>query len=139
MLSVTAEEQTSGAQAHIEVKPSYGLTDNEIETMLRASMEHAQDDMEARRLREQQVEADRVLEALAAALAEDADKFLDAAERKAIDAAASELDAARRGDDHRAIKNAIEKLEAVSTVYVDRRMNANIQKAMAGHAIDEFE
>ena len=102
-------------------------------------MEHAQDDMVARRLREQQVEADRVLEALAAALAEDADDFLDAGERKAIDAAAEVLQTARDGDDYRAIKNAIEKLEAVSALYVDRRMNANIQKAMTGHAVDEFE
>lgn len=139
LLSVSAEEQTSGVKAHIEVKPSYGLTDNEIETMLRASMDNAQDDMEARRLREQQVEADRVIEALQAAMQQDADEFLDKSERQAIDAATAVLVAARNGDDHRAIKVAIEKLEAVSTVYVDRRMNANIHKAMAGHAVDEFK
>ncbi len=139
LLSVSAEEQTSGVKAHIEVKPSYGLTDNEIETMLRASMDHAQDDMEARRLREQQVEADRVLEALRAALQQDGDKYLDSNEREVIDAAAAALGQARAGDDHRAIKTAIEKLEAVSTVFVDRRMNANIHQAMAGHAVDEFK
>jgi len=121
------------------VKPSYGLTDNEIETMLRASMDHAQGDMQARRLREQQVEAERVLEALGAALLQDGDRFLSAEERAAIDSSAEALATARNGDDHRAIKAAIEKLEAVSTVYVDRRMNANIHKAMAGHAVDEFE
>jgi molecular chaperone HscA len=139
LLSVTAEERTSGVQAHIEVKPSYGLTDNEIESMLRASMEHAQGDMQARRLREQQVEADRVLEALQAALQQDGDQFLDAEERGAIDAAAGTLARARTGDDHMAIKAAIERLEAASAVYVDRRMNANIQKAMTGHAVDEFK
>ncbi|MFC1772027.1 Fe-S protein assembly chaperone HscA [Pseudomonadota bacterium] len=139
LLSVSAEEQNSGVKAHIEVKPSYGLTDNEIETMLRASMDHAQGDMEARRLREQQVEADRVLEALQAALKQDGDKYLDSSERKAIDAAAEALGNARAGDNHRAIKTAIEKLEAVSTVFVDRRMNANIHQAMAGHAVDEFK
>ena len=139
LLSVSAEEQNSGVKAHIEVKPSYGLTDNEIETMLRASMDHAQGDMEARRLREQQVEADRVLEALQAALKQDGDKYLDSSERKAIDAAAEVLGDARAGDNHRAIKTAIEKLEAVSTVFVDRRMNANIHQAMAGHAVDEFK
>jgi molecular chaperone HscA len=139
LLSVTAEEQASGAQAHIEVKPSYGLTDNEIETMLRASMEHARDDMEARRLREQQVEADRVLEALEAALQQDGGQFLDAEERGAIDQAAAALATARAGDDHKAIKTAIEQLEVASTVYVERRMNANIQKAMTGHAVDEFK
>ncbi len=139
LLGVSAEEQTSGVKAHIEVKPSYGLTDNEIESMLRASMDHAQGDMEARRLREQQVEADRVLEALRAALQQDGDKYLDSSERKAIDAAAEVLVGARAGDNHRAIKTAIEKLEAVSTVFVDRRMNANIHQAMAGHAVDEFK
>ena len=139
LLSVTAEEQTSGVQAHIEVKPSYGLTDGEIETMLRNSVDHAGEDMAARQLREQQVEADRVLEALQAALREDGDKFLNAEERNTIEAAADNLARLRGGDDKRAIKKAIEKLEAVSTVYVDRRMNANIQKAMAGHTVDEFK
>jgi molecular chaperone HscA len=139
LLNVTAEEQSSGAKAHIEVKPSYGLTDNEIETMLRDSMDHAHDDMEARRLREQQVEADRVLEALQAALQEDGEQFLSAEERSVIDGAARTLGEARNGSDHRAIKSAIEKLESASSGYVDRRMNANIQKAMAGHAIDEFK
>jgi molecular chaperone HscA len=139
LLSVTAEEQTSGAQAHIEVKPSYGLTDNEIETMLRASMDHAQDDMQARRLREQQVEADRVLEALQAALQADGGQFLSAEERQSIDAAAEALAQARSGDDDRAIRAAVERLEAASAVYVERRMNANIQKAMTGHAVDDFK
>ena len=139
LLNVTAEEQTSGVRAHIEVKPSYGLTDHEIETMLRDSLTHAEEDRDARRLREQQVEADRVLEALHAALAEDGDAFLDAGERAAIDAAAERLAAARQGSDHRAIKQAIESLEAASAAYVERRMNANIRKAMAGHAVDDFE
>jgi len=138
LLNVTAKEQTRGAQAHIEVKPSYGLTDNEVETMLRASMEHAHDDRDARRLREQQVEADRVLEALRAALQEDAGQFLDTAERQAIDQAAEMLAAARSGDDYRAIRTAVERLEAASAVYVERRMNANIQRAMTGHAVDDF-
>ena len=139
LLNVTAEETTSGAQAHIEVKPSYGLSDGEIETMLRDSMDHAQEDLEARRLREQQVEADRVLEALGAALHEDGEKFLSPEELGAIQAAARQLGEARNGSDHRAIKQAMERLESVSTAYVDRRMNANIQKAMAGHAVDEFK
>jgi len=139
LLSVTAQEQTSGVQAHIEVKPSYGLTDKEIETMLRNSLDHAQDDMQARQLREQQVEADRVLEALQAAMREDGDKFLSSGERTAIEQAAGNLARLRNGDNQRAIRKAVEKLEAVSTVYVDRRMNANIQKAMTGHAVDEFK
>ena len=95
--------------------------------------------MEARQLREQQVEADRVLEALGAALQQDGDKFLDQQERNAIDEAAEQLRKARNGNDYRAIKQAVAKVEAASTVYVDCRMNANIQKAMAGHAVDEFK
>ena len=139
LVSVTAREQTSGVQAHIEVKPSYGLTDSEVDSMLRDSMDHAKDDMEARRLREQQVEADRVLEAIQAALSQDGDVFLNAEERAGIDAATGALREARNGSDHRAIKQAIENLEAASSAYVDRRMNANIRKAMTGHAIDEFK
>ena len=139
LVSVTACEQTSGVQAHIEVKPSYGLTDAEVESMLRDSMDHAKDDMQARQLREQQVEADRVLEAIQAALSQDGDEFLDTDERASIDTATGALREARNGSDHRAIKQAIENLEAASSAYVDRRMNANIRKAMTGHAIDEFK
>ncbi len=139
LLNVTAYEETSGAQARIEVKPSYGLTDREIESMLRDSMAHAQDDMQARRLREQQVEADRVLEAIAAALTADGDQFLDAGERAAIDAARRRLADVRGGDDPRAIKQAIETLERASAGYVEQRMNASIRKAMAGHAVDDFK
>jgi len=139
LVSVTAREQTCGVQAHIEVKPSYGLTDSEVESMLRDSMDHAKDDMQARRLREQQVEADRVLEAIQAALSQDGDEFLDTDERASIDTATEALREARNGSNHRAIKQAIENLEAASSAYVDRRMNANIRKAMTGHAIDEFK
>ncbi len=139
LLNVTAREEGSGAQASIEVKPSYGLSDREIETMLRDSMEYAHDDMEARRLREQQVEADRVIEALQAAVAADGDLFLEPAERARIDAAAAELQQRRQGDDHRAIKRAIEAVEKASADYVARRMDANIRKAMAGHAVDDFK
>jgi molecular chaperone HscA len=139
LLSVTAREEASGVAASIAVKPSYGLADSEIETMLRDSMAHARDDMEARKLREQQVEADRVIEALNAALAADAERFLSAAERSRIGAAAAELDRLRRGDDPRAIKQAIEAVEQASADYVARRMDANIRQAMAGHAVDDFK
>ncbi|MGB5443622.1 MAG: Fe-S protein assembly chaperone HscA [Gammaproteobacteria bacterium] len=139
LLSVTAEEQTRGVKTSIEVKPSYGLGDTEIETMLRDSMEFALDDRDARRLREEQVDADRVLEALQAALAIDGDKLLDQAERSAIDAAAARLGEVRRGNDYRAIKQAIEAVETASSGYVERRMNSSIREAMAGHRLDEFE
>jgi len=139
LLNVTAEEQVKGIKSSIEVKPSYGLNDREIESMLKDSMTHAQDDMEQRRLREQQVEADRVLEALDAALAEDGEALLDAQERKRINDAAAALQQAGKGSDYRRIKRAIEDVEKASGDYVARRMNENIRKAMAGHRVDEFE
>jgi molecular chaperone HscA len=139
LLSVTAREKSSGVQAGIEVKPSYGLSDTEIETMLRDSMAHATDDMEVRRLRERQVEADRVIEALRSALAADGDVLLSADERAVIEQSAAELATVREGNDHRAIKRAIEAVENASVGYVARRMDSSIRKAMAGHAIDDFK
>lgn len=139
LLSVTAEEQTSGVQSSIEVKPSYGLTDSEIETMLRASFDHAQEDLELRRLREQQVEADRVIEALHAALQADGDRYLQASERAAIDQQLQVVAEARNGDDVNAIKSAIQALEKACAGYVERRMNNSIHEAMAGHSVNEFE
>ena len=137
LLSVTAREETTGVESGIEVKPSYGLTDNEIETMLRDSIEHAEDDVSARMLREQQVEAERVLEALEAALADDGD-LLNADERNIIDVAASKLSALSKGNELRAIKDGIAELDNAATEFVARRMDGNIKKALAGHNVDEF-
>ena len=126
-------------QASIEVKPSYGLTDNEIETMLRDSMAHAEDDKEARSLREQQVEADRVIEALEAALAADGDALLSAAERQQVDAALNRLRVLARAQSSSDIKAGIEALEQACGFYVERRMNQSIQTAMSGHNVKDFE
>jgi molecular chaperone HscA len=139
LLSVTAEEQTTGVKSSIEIKPSYGLTDSEIETMLKESMAHAADDRDLRRLREEQVEADRVLEALQAALEVDAGLLLDEQERERIDAAAARLAELRNCEDYRAIRQAIEAVEQVSSAWVERRMNSSIRAAMAGHKVDEFK
>ena len=137
LLSVSAREETSGVESSIEVKPSYGLTDNEIETMLRDSIEHAEDDVGARMLREQQVEADRVLEALEAALADDG-ALLNADERKEIDLTAEKLSALSKSSDLRAIKDAIAEVDKVAAIFVARRMDGNIKKALAGHNVNEF-
>ncbi|HEX5636257.1 MAG TPA: Fe-S protein assembly chaperone HscA, partial [Gammaproteobacteria bacterium] len=115
LLSVSAREQTSGVEAQVAVKPSYGLSDGEIEIMLRDSMAHAMDDKELRSLREQQVEADRVIEALDAAMAEDAG-LLDATETAGIMAARTQLVAVRAGND----KKAMEQLEKSSNDWVAR-------------------
>jgi molecular chaperone HscA len=139
LLSVTAREETTGVESSIEVKPSYGLTDSEIETMLRDSLEHAEDDVAARNLREQQVEADRVIEAMDAALAEDGKALLSAEEHREVDEALAHLRETRNGSDHVAIKNAIERLDKASSEFAARRMNESIRRALSGHKVDEFE
>ena len=139
LLNVTAQEQTTGVSAGVEVKPSYGLSDNEIETMLRDSMAYAREDMEARRLREQQVEADRSMEALDAALKADGDTLLTADERRQILVFRDQLAVLREGDDYRALEAGIKAMEKAAEAYVERRMNASIRAAMAGHRVDEFK
>ena len=137
LLSVTAREQTSGVESSVQVKPSYGLSDQEIEQMLRDSMAHASEDVAARSLREMQVEAKRALEAVDSALAVDA-HLLSEAERQRLDAAVAELRERAEGDDHLQIKQAIEALNAASDEFAARRMDAGIQAAMAGKKLEEF-
>jgi molecular chaperone HscA len=137
LLSVTAREQTSGVESTVQVKPSFGLTDQEIETMLRDSMNHAQEDVAARTLREQQVEADRILESVEAAVSLDG-HLLDDEERKQIDDAIALLKKFRDETDPLKIKQAIEALNKASSEFAARRMDASIQSAMAGHKVDEF-
>ena len=139
LLSVMAEEESTGVRAAVEVKPSYGLSDGEIESMIRASMENAKADVEQRRLREQQVEADRSMQALDAAMAADADQLLTAEEKQTLLAARAALAEARNSDDAEAVKAAIKQLEHTAEFYVARRMDSNIQTAMSGHNITEFE
>ena len=138
LLIVSAREENSGVEASIDVKPSYGLSDSEIEGMLRDSIEHAEADMHARSLREQQVEADRVIEALDAALATDGDQLLDQQELADIQAARTNLVEVASQDDVDAIESAIKQLEKTCETYVARRMNTNIRNAMQGHSIEEY-
>jgi len=139
LLSVAAREETTGVESSIQVKPSYGLTDEEVTQMLQDSMSHAREDVDARSLREQQVEADRVIVAIEAALAEDGAELLNAEERAVIDAGIAKLQSARDGSDNRAIKQAIDELDKATAEYAQRRMDAGIKKAMAGHKLEEFE
>ncbi|UOG93766.1 MAG: Fe-S protein assembly chaperone HscA [Candidatus Thiothrix sulfatifontis] len=139
LLNVTAQEQTTGITSGVEVKPSYGLSDTEIETMLRDSMTYARDDMEARRLREQQVEADRAIEALDAALQADGEVLLSAVEREHILGFRAKLAELRPSNNYQAIEAGIKALEKAAEAYVERRMNASIRAAMTGHRVDEFK
>jgi len=139
LLSVAAREQGTGVEATIVVKPSYGLTDSEIEQMLRDSITHAGEDNEARNLREQQVDADRILEAVRTALNADGDKYLDRDEHAAIDTALAALHSARAGTDVAAIKQAAAVVDQVTQAFATRRMDASVRTALAGHRLEEFK
>ncbi|RUO62565.1 Fe-S protein assembly chaperone HscA [Pseudidiomarina insulisalsae] len=137
LLSVTAMEKSSGVSASIQVKPSYGLNDEDITTMIQSSMTNAKEDMAARMLREQQVEADRVLEALSSALAVDGD-LLDESERARLDEAMDALRVARAGTEAEAIEKAIEAVDKASEDFAARRMDAGIRKALSGSNVNEL-
>jgi molecular chaperone HscA len=137
LLSVTAREQSSGVEASVTVKPSFGLSDDEIATMLQASFAAAGDDMKMRALREQQIEADRLVEATQAALAADGD-LLSAHERAAVEAQIAKLRAIRDGSDTQAIRKAIEALAAGTEAFAARRMDRSIAQALTGRRLDEI-
>jgi len=137
LMSVIAEEKTSGVTADIIVKPSYGLTDGEIETMLRASMEHARDDIAARMQKEQQVEARRVVEAIDSALASDGKLLLTATELEAIKKARDGLESQIEIASTDELKQAIKLVEKTSETYVAKRMNASVKQVLEGRQIDE--
>jgi molecular chaperone HscA len=137
LLSVTAREQTTGREARIEVKPAYGLSDNEIAGMLKDSFSHASDDAFRRALREAQVEAQRLIEATQSAL-QDAGELLSTLERAHVDAAVSRLQAVMIGDDRRAIDAAMQALGSATNEFAARRMNQSVQRALSGRRIDQL-
>ncbi len=138
LLSVTAREATTGTETRVDVKPSYGLTDSEVEQMLRDSIAHANDDIHARQLAEQQVEADRAISALESALAIDGEIHLNESERNSLEKSMRELLEIKHTGNADDIKLAIKVLNELSEPFAARRMNASIQGAMAGHNINEF-
>jgi molecular chaperone HscA len=139
LMSVTAEETTSGVVADIVVKPSYGLTDTEIESMLRASMEHAREDVELRMQKEQQVEAQRVIEAINAALAQDGEVLLSKSEIARIRWHRDKLEAVMGTASATELKQLIKAIEDASKAYVAKRMNASVKQALAGKQINEVD
>lgn len=139
LLTVTATEKVSGVQTSIDVKPSYGLDDSDIEKMLKESISSSQEDMETRRFREQQVEAERVLLALDSAIEKDAAVFLNDEERATLMDAREHLLTMIKQGNHLEIKKAREKLEIASEDYVARRMNANVRELMAGRNIEDVD
>lgn len=136
LLNVTAMEKSTGVEASIQVKPSYGLTDSEIATMIQDSMSFAEQDVKARMLAEQKVEAARVLESLTGALAADA-ALLSAAERQVIDDAAAHLSEVAQSDDVDAIEQAIKNVDKQTQEFAARRMDKSVRRALQGHSVDE--
>ncbi|MFD1007587.1 Fe-S protein assembly chaperone HscA [Oceanisphaera ostreae] len=137
LLSVSAMEKSSGVQADIEVKPSYGLNEADITTMLKASFEYAQADIDARMLAEQKVEAARVIENIISALTADGDQLLNDQERANIIAVVESLQHSVTGDDVAAIKLAIEQTDKQTADFAERRMDASIRRALAGQRVDK--
>jgi len=134
LLSVNARESTTGAEASVAVKPSYGLADADIERMLRDSFSHAKDDVHARALAEARVDAQRLLEATRSALAADA-ALLAPQERATIDARIGDLERALQGADHRTIRQAVDALNHATEDFAARRMDEGIRRALAGKQI----
>jgi molecular chaperone HscA len=137
LLAVSAREATTGVQAAVAVKPSYGLTDAEITQMLKDSIDHARDDVQLRVLKEQQVEAERMLEAVENALREDPD-LVSLEERGALGA---EVDALRRTlscNDHRTIRAAIERVNHATEAFAGRRMDRAVKRALAGRKVESL-
>ncbi|MDE3974179.1 Fe-S protein assembly chaperone HscA [Glaesserella parasuis] len=137
LLSVTAMEKSTKVQASIQIKPSYGLTDEEVTEMIKSSMTNAKQDMEARQLAEQRVEADRVIDSVVIALQEDGAELLSVDEFKRIEAELQKLIYAKQGTDRQAIQQGIKDLDLATQEFAARRMNLSIQKALAGKAVDE--
>jgi molecular chaperone HscA len=137
LLAVSAREATTGVQAAIAVKPSYGLTDAQITQMLKESVDHARDDVHLRVVKEQQVEGERMLDAVEGALREDAD-LISAEEQGAVRA---ELDALRKTltcSDHRTIKAAIERVNRATEAFAGRRMDRAVKRALAGRKVESL-
>jgi len=139
LLSVTAREQTSGVESHIVVKPSYGLSEDEITEMLKSSFNSAEADKKARALREAIVEAERLIEAMSAAIQQDGEKLLNDIEKQAL---IDEIDALKSlcvGNDTDAIHNATEVLNKNSEFFAARRMDASVSKALSGQNLQSLE
>jgi molecular chaperone HscA len=138
LLAVSARETTSGVEASIVVKPSYGLSDDEVANMLKESMAHTKDDALRRALKEAQVESQRLIEAVQSALKSDGD-LLSTEQLVRIEDAIAKLQTTALGDNRRQINMAMDDLEAETKDFAARRMDKSIRRAFAGKNIDELE
>jgi len=138
LLSVSAREQSTGVEAHIEVKPSYGLTEDEITGMLKASFSSAEEDKKARMLAEARVSAGAIISSVNAALAADG-KLISEAEQNAIKAEVERLQTIAAADDATAINQAVDALNHATEAFAAARMNASVSHALSGKAINSLE
>jgi len=134
LLSVTARENTKGVEASVTVKPSYGLTDSDIERMLRESFEHAKGDVHARALAESRVDGQRMLEATRSALNADG-ALLSSNEKQQIEEKIQLLQGTLGATDHRAIRQAVDALNRVTEAFAQRRMDEGVRRALSGKMI----
>ena len=139
LLSVTAMEKSTKVQASIQIKPSYGLTDEEVTAMIKSSFDNAQEDLQARELAEQRVEADRVIESVIAALQADGAELLSTEEFHYIESVLKQLMDVKQGSDRDAIAQGIKALDTATQEFAERRMNASINKALTGKNLSDIE
>ena len=137
LLSVSAMEKSTGIESSIEVKPSFGLDDKQISQMIKESMHNAADDIQARMLKEQQVEGSRVVESVQAALVADS-HLLGSEELLVIEDAIKSLAQLVQADDIKAIESALETLNNATAIFAERRMDSSISQALAGQAVDKI-
>jgi molecular chaperone HscA len=139
LLKVEAEETSTGTRQDVEVRPTYGLSDEEVERMLLDAYEHGEEDIKVRRLREEQVEGERILKALEQALAADGALISDDEERADIEGAIRRLRRALAGTDHDEIRRRVEDLDHASKAFAGRRMDRSIERALSGRSAGDLE
>lgn len=139
LLNVSAQELSTGVETRIEVKPSYGLNAEDITRMLQDSFSTSSEDAEARALREEKVEAERMIEALGLALTQDGEQLLDDSERQKLQDMIAQLQTLHNGSDRHAINAAVKNLNQASESFAALRMNSSLQKALRGRAINEID
>ena len=139
LLNVTAMEKSTKVQASIQIKPSYGLTDEEVTAMIKSSFDNAQEDLQARELAEQRVEADRVIESVIVALQADGAELLSTEEFHHIESVLKQLMDVKQGSDRDAIAQGIKALDTATQEFAARRMNASINKALTGKNLSDIE
>ena len=139
LLAVSALEESTGVVARVEVKPSYGLAEEEITSMLKDSFTFAEQDAQSRTLYEAKVEAGLITEGLRNALRIDGEKLLNAEEITQLQEGLEILEALALGDDAKAISSGVDVLGQASLEFAGLRMDASVKEALAGHQIEELE